>query len=543
MSRIARFKLPDGRIAKYSVPDDFAPSVASDNSVQSDSRSVGQKTLAEKASEFVSPGQGFNPGSFVSSAARAAQNVLPVSVIPGRNISDVPEVGLPFMSGTTGRMEEVGQKVNRAYEESLNNYAYSPSNYPELKGSVLGTVEGIRSMSPMQGLAPSDAATAVGAEAMLPIAFGPLKSRAAKVRKLVGNNFVGTSVDSLKKSRKLGTPDLGERFLRSKLSPDRETAYLESSDIIDKLENKIQNTLDNAVSAGKVGKPDVAGDAFDVASKKFQEPTVLPSGLPIARFSDEPGRALKPNEPRFTSYERPEELNLMTKGKKFTKGESKGLFNPEDPAIEAQQIKYLKQERADDILKAREAFRKRMSDPEYEFGIGKKFAISRNDVANSVDSIVEEAKKTGFESETSLNNLIEMKDNFNKSHPEYADVQYWNDVKRAIYQKVGNKNYLKDVTSDKVDAMMGVAKAIKGEIEKVVPEIENLNLEQGNYIEIRNSLGAILDRKSKGDVVGTLKSSLKDEAAVRAARKQMNFNTPRGFSAATLPIVINENRR
>lgn len=442
----------------------------------------------------------------------------------------------PLTNPAVDILEKAGRYVQGAKEASVGNILDRPSNFPTARGVAMGTLETGLEFLPQ--LTPSSMATAIGGES-LPVLAAPLARRADILRRSVGNKFIGTPLSSLKKSMREGTEQLGERFLKTELPANRDEAFVESSKMVDRFEKKIQAKMDQAVKSGKVAKPEVSGDEFDVAGKKLQEPIVLPSGGKPLRFTDDIPKKLKANEPRSPyGYEDPDALNLSTKGKKFTKGESRGLFNPESPDIEAKQIEYLKKERSDDILKAREAFRKRASDPEYGYGIGKKYAISRKEISNAIDTVSAEAKKTGFEKDT-IEELGRLKDEFGKSHPEYADVQYWNDVKRAIYKRIGDKGYLAKNTTDKVSAMKEVASAIRSEIERVIPDIKDLNREQGLYLEIRNALGDTIASRSRNNVSGAVSGELKDEALVRAARRRFAQNLPntRGTSLIGLPAI------
>ena len=84
---------------------------------------------------------------------------------------------------------------------------------------------------------------------------------------------------------------------------------------------------------------------------------------------------------------------------------------------------------------------------------------------------------------------------------------------------MGDKNYLKQAPSDKVEAFKGIAHKIMVEVERVAPEVKELNKQEGFYLEVYKALGKYFDRKEKANVFTTIKDELKEEALVNSIRK------------------------
>lgn len=83
-------------------------------------------------------------------------------------------------------------------------------------------------------------------------------------------------------------------------------------------------------------------------------------------------------------------------------------------------------------------------------------------------------------------------------------VKEANELKRTIYQKISN-SYGKGVLEipAKTEAQKVLASGIRQEIEKVIPEVKDLNAKQAVYIQIKNAIErTIRSRQSKG-VAGT----------------------------------------
>lgn len=461
---------------------------------------------------------------FVPKAATPIQATgeksLSEMIVPSIRTAFDKTIQFPLMNPVARKLERAGKTVNESVQGSADTMAGSGFPTIATAASIVGDAG---------ELTPSNLSVGVGSEA-LPLLATPLARRAEILRRSVGNKFVGTPLPSLKKSMREGTEQLGEKFLNTKLPANRDEAFAVSSNIVDSYEKQIQASLDKASKSGRIKMPAVADETFTKLKGKLEEPLVLPSSGGIERFA----------EPKIGTIPRyiPEELNMQTAGRKFTKNESRGLFNKMDPEIEAKQISYLKEQRANDILEARNALKKRLADPEYSAGLKKEYAISRDSIASSIDKVIKRAEKTGLEKE-SVKALNELKDDFTKSHPGYADVQYWNDVKRAIYKRVGDKGYLSKNSTDKIEALRDVASGIRAEIERVIPGIKDLNSQQGLYLEIRNSLGDLIASRSKSNVGGAIKNELSDEALVRAARRRFAQNLPktRGTSGIVVPAL------
>lgn len=336
------------------------------------------------------------------------------------------------------------------------------------------------------------------------------KEIAPNLGKAYAENIVPSTTAEIRHSVRTGRKDVADLVIeRPQLGSNRGEILKNSISGIEEKENAIQKVLEKSAKSGpaeiKVPRAKAGESEFEALKNKLQKPLELPSGKPIARYSE-------PKVGTIPGYE-PEELNLTTKGKKFTKGESRGLFNQESPEIESKQIQYLKDQRQGDVLAAREAMRKRLSDPGYDIVPGKN-AISRDDISDALDQTIKEAKKTGLEKE-SVKMLSELKDDFSQSHPQYADVQYWNDIKRALHRLTGNKGYLNQNPTAKVEALIALANRIKTKIENLVPGVKELNAEQGALLKIRDG---IIQSSPKEVRNATLWGPIAERAGLMGAR-------------------------
>lgn len=447
----------------------------------------------------------------------------------------------PLLSKTAGILENAGEDVNRSVQGVAGRVAESGNPYSAMMMGMLGDVG---------KLTPSNASLAVGAES-LPMLAVPWANRAERIAKSVGNKFLGTPVKSLAKSIGGKSKTLGERFLQeTQLPANREEAFSESSQIISDYEGKIQKMLDDAVFKGKQpnvpevkvkGTPTITyNPSKAVIPEVMPKGTVLPGetsyGSGIQRFTDATDKT-PANVPRvgggsMVEPNRLEELNLSTKGKLFSKGGSKGIFNMESPDVTGKQAQHTDEVLQDMIMRHREEFARRMSTPEYGFKIPSKWAIGKEKIGSAFDKIIGKFGKTGLEGD-SVSKLKGLKEEFLAAHPDTADVHYWNDIKREIYGLVGDRGYLNQNSTAKVKALKAVANAIKDEVERVAPGIKDLNAKQGLYLEIRDALEGTLARGGK-NVGASIKGELKDEALVSSARRGLgkNLYKTRGLGGA-----------
>lgn len=149
--------------------------------------------------------------------------------------------------------------------------------------------------------------------------------------------------------------------------------------------------------------------------------------------------------------------------------------------------------------------------------------IDKFDVAAKLDDLMNEYKKSGISS-SEVRKIMRVQDEFLASMPEKMSVQSANDVKRAIYRKIGDKGYLAQSPAVRVEAERSLASALRSEIENKVPGIKNLNSKQGEYIGIRDSLLSAIPSESK-NVPSAITGDVLDAGSLRLAR--MLKGTPR----------------
>lgn len=140
--------------------------------------------------------------------------------------------------------------------------------------------------------------------------------------------------------------------------------------------------------------------------------------------------------------------------------------------------------------------------------------IERDEISRSFDKVISKAKKTGLE-KNSVKILEELRNDFDSSHPKTADVSYWNDIKRSLHDLVGDKGYIAQSPSFKIQAIKSLANAIKTRIEKIIPGIKDLNSEQGALLDIRDSIIQSSPREVRD---ATLYGPLKEIGAILGSK-------------------------
>ena len=174
-----------------------------------------------------------------------------------------------------------------------------------------------------------------------------------------------------------------------------------------------------------------------------------------------------------------------------------------------------------------------------------KAIISKQDVAKGFDDVISELGESGVEGDQ-IEKLTKLKDEFLSKHPETANVEYWNNVKRKLYKLVGDQNYVKENHSGKVQALKAVASQIRQKIEQVVPGIKDLNAKQGLYLRVNDALA---NQLAKNPASQSIKESLKDRALIESMRSGLFHNIKIGLpnlhggSALSVPFLAQDEKK
>lgn len=164
-----------------------------------------------------------------------------------------------------------------------------------------------------------------------------------------------------------------------------------------------------------------------------------------------------------------------------------------------------------------------------EEGSARFSTITKKEVARAFDELKKEYNPE-FDQED-IRKLSKLKEQFLKLNKDKI-ITEWMNLKRSLYKQIGNVNYLKNAHSTKIEAKMAIAKKIRKLTEKVIPEIKQLNRDQGDYIEIANALGKTL-AKGEGSITKALVGDLEQGALLQGARTI----APRGKGQYVAPVL------
>src|SRR3990167_3499604 len=164
-----------------------------------------------------------------------------------------------------------------------------------------------------------------------------------------------------------------------------------------------------------------------------------------------------------------------------------------------------------------------------EEGSARFSTITKKEVAREFDELKKEYNPE-FDQED-IRKLSKLKEQFLKLNKDKI-ITEWMNLKRSLYKQIGNVNYLKNAHSTKIEAKMAIAKKIRKLTEKVIPEIKQLNRDQGDYIEIANALGKTL-AKGEGSITKALVGDLEQGALLQGARTI----APRGKGQYVAPVL------
>lgn len=151
--------------------------------------------------------------------------------------------------------------------------------------------------------------------------------------------------------------------------------------------------------------------------------------------------------------------------------------------------------------------------------------IDKFDVAEKLDDLLNEYKKSAV-SEAEIRKIKNVQYEFLRNLPDKFTAKTANEIKRAIYRKVGEKAYITKTNPVRVEAERTLASALREQIEKIVPSIKSLNKEQGQYIGIRDSLLSAIPSESKS-IPASIGGGIIDSLSLRGARALTQ--TPSGF--------------
>jgi len=158
--------------------------------------------------------------------------------------------------------------------------------------------------------------------------------------------------------------------------------------------------------------------------------------------------------------------------------------------------------------------------------------IHKEKVATAFDGLISKQLKD-FD-KNSIEMIKDAKKLFLKENKDLT-VFDWLSKKRELYKKIGDTNYLKDTHSTKIEAEMAVARKIRELTERIIPEIKQLNRDQGDYIEIVNSLGKQLAKKENR--MGLRDYASIDELLEAGTLRQAKMIAPKGIGQYAAPIA------
>jgi hypothetical protein len=468
---------------------------------------------------------------------------------PSRDISGfVKEHLSPISFPVIRGLEDVGHRVKDVAEKSFGNIVDRPLpemgdfNLPVAAGRFMASKIGKTAIQAAP-FTPSEFSIAAGAE-LAPVALTPNKI-APKLGKSYLENSIPSSSGEIRHATKYGEKTAAELVLeRPRLGNSRDEILENSKKGISEIEKQVQKKLDQTINAGKIDKgtlPITPSYAEKIGIKGGTLPTIeLPGSGKVPRFGEFPeGSGAAGSTARGgqggTRWLEPGE-HLMTKGRPFKKANAKGVFEPGETNIISKQTGYLKEEVQSTLQRIKDDFIERASAPEY-MGLRKGFAIGKDEIASAFDDVAG-GMKTGTE-KNSLDALQELKGEFLDSHPKYADVQYWNDVKRAIYKLVGDKGYLTQTPSAKVQVLKAIANNIKRKIGKIVPGLDDLSAEQGALLDIRDS---IIQSSPKEVRDARLFGPVFERVTIRGAKVLAKpRKAPVGGVGLSLPVISTNN--
>jgi len=149
-----------------------------------------------------------------------------------------------------------------------------------------------------------------------------------------------------------------------------------------------------------------------------------------------------------------------------------------------------------------------------EEGTARFSTITKKEVAEVFDTLKKEYNPEFDQAD--IRKIGQLKEQFLKLNKDKT-INEWMDLKRSLYKQIGNINYLKDTHTTKIETKIAVAKRIRELTEKVIPEIKQLNREQGDLIEITNSLGKTLS-KGESSITKALFGDIEQSALLKGAR-------------------------
>ena len=349
------------------------------------------------------------------------------------------------------------------------------------------------------------------------------KGALGKLGTAVGNKFLRTPTVDLAQSRKFGAKTAGEEVISRPLGLTKEDIVVNSEKIIDRLEDQIQSRIAEATSKARqrsTGQTDVVGtprlEYKPGATTKIERPSGVTEDIP--RFSESSDK-VPPDVSRVgggSMIYNPEELNMITAGKK------PGLFNPNDPITMAKEATNTKLAQKEYIDILRDMKKRTDALPKSGFKTNNPLTITRNEIVSSLDDLSRDVAKSPT-SETELAKIKEIKDEFVRNAPDVAGVDDWNVIKRALHKKVGNKNYVKETPTIKVQAEQSLASAIRKRLEDILPDIGELNHEQGVHLKIRDLVNKASDAEQRS-VLKALIGDLTDAASILAGKSAYKLN-------------------
>ena len=450
----------------------------------------------------------------------------------------------PVSFPVINKLEELGGQVKDVATESFRNISQKP--LPQLPRELQVPVEAFRQMGSIIGetaiqsspFTPSEFAIGLGAE-LLPLALARSKGIYPTHGKAIMEETIPSTPKEIRKATRTDTKTAADRVLELPKSGSSRAEILKNSrQEITNLEDTIQQELSTVSKSARQGTgKEVIVEGMPLLSapskaevRPSSESFEFPLASPRPRKVSEPDIVSLPSKDMETID--PYALSAQESREGQFWG---GQFHGETP----KEIKYMQELRRQ---AQRETFKqlggmKLPPAPDYGFKIPNKLAIGKDEFLDVFD--VEIARHSRIPTAgREVRALKRLKKEYIESAPDVADVSYWNDVKRDIYERLGDNAYLSIITSAQKKLEKSFASSIMRKINERVPGLKNLNREQGNLIEIRD---AIIESSPKEVQRASFTRPFFEKSSIRAARF---LTKPRsGFTGGlglSLPLIAED---
>ena len=345
----------------------------------------------------------------------------------------------------------------------------------------------------------------------------PPTAIAGRYGKALVENRIPSSAKEIRHAERYGGKDAADLVIeRPQLGNSRSAIKENSIKGIEDIEVQVQKKLDETSEAARKGAgKDVKIEGTPLLPPPGEKQAINPSS-PSVEFPLGSSRPRKVHEPEIVSLPGkdmetldPYAMSAQESGRGQTFG---GRFFGGEPKIDKAQAEMVKQARTETIEQM--ASLKLPPPPKYGFKIPNKLAIGRDEFSHVFDDLIKKESRIPTRQNV-VEELKNLKDEYVKTAPEVADVNYWNGVKRDIYQILGDNAFISDMTSAKKLILKRFALSISDKVGERVDGLRELNREQGALLEIRDS---IIDSSPKEVKDLTLTGPILERATIMGGR-------------------------